>query len=566
MELRIKPHPRNQYPLVGILLKGDDTQQWLREIQSMNLDLEAVQVFPIPNLSPNSIWGCLLCGQFNNNKMDIGRNAYCQLAYGKVFIPEKAELFPKITVGEIDKLFGKSQFILHPDFGFFELNEPLDWSNILKLPQIKAVDLKQPQNGVFIPNRVLSFQVVPTPAEDVLQDLEKNVFPKKENFEDKPLNPIEKIKLAFYKTILSRNDGKTERTRFGKMMDKMLKSVGLGNGVAGKMEEDFEELMKRNQSQFEKLMELLKNNPEEALKYAIPLDNEGTSRGDGKGSFDLSARWFDYSLFGNNNRTGGGNILTADDTFARLNQQYQETAEALIRQKNYQKAAFVYLKLLKNNYKAAQTLEDGKLYQEAAAVYIKHIQNKQKAAECYEKGNMTTQAIELYDEMGYHEKVGDLYRHINQERKAIQYYEKVVDNYKEKFQYVKASLIYRDKIKNPVLGQSLLLEGWQLNRDAYNCLNNYLTNVPDSKQVGKEIKDLYENEVTTANSETFLQVIKHEFDKHDEIATSIREIAHEIIVNEAKQRPHLISELKSFEPKDPQLVKDIIRFKANKKK
>ena len=334
------------------------------------------------------------------------------------------------------------------------------------------------------------------------------------------------------------------------------------NKIADKMMSDFEDLEKRNQKQIDRLMDMLKNNPEEALKYAIPLDNDGSNRGGIEGTFDLSKRWMDFSLLSPGGSGGGGSVVLGDK-FQELRNQYMKTAEDLIKKEEYRKAAFIYLKLLKNNHQAAATLENGKLFPEAASVYLKFMQNKNKAAECFEKGHMTMEAIDLYKELLQNEKVGDLYMSIYRKKEAFEFFEKVADDYKSKDQYVKASLVYKNKMDNSGAGQSMLLEGWRKQKDAFNCLNNYLNNIEDVKAVGSEINHLYSKEVDNSNREAFLKVIEHEYEKHEELSEPIRDMAYEIIAEEIRKNPSIVHELKVFNKNNKELSKDTTRYRSN---
>ena len=60
MNLRIKPWSKNTYPLQGILIKGSDLKHWLYQLQILEIDINTVPVFAIPDTSPNSIWGCFV--------------------------------------------------------------------------------------------------------------------------------------------------------------------------------------------------------------------------------------------------------------------------------------------------------------------------------------------------------------------------------------------------------------------------------------------------------------------------------------------------------------------------
>ncbi|MFN3379930.1 MAG: hypothetical protein ACK41O_10780, partial [Runella zeae] len=63
MEITLKPYTRNQHPIEGILIKGSLINNWLHEIQQMELNLETISLYPLPDVIPNSVWGCLIVGK-----------------------------------------------------------------------------------------------------------------------------------------------------------------------------------------------------------------------------------------------------------------------------------------------------------------------------------------------------------------------------------------------------------------------------------------------------------------------------------------------------------------------
>src|SRR5690606_22516846 len=143
------------------------------------------------------------------------------------------------------------------------------------------------------PKQVRSFLIKPDSQEEIMKNLEENIFPKKEKLEDEPLNLFEKAKLSFYKLLLEKRNEKGEETvgktgllsRIGSLFATI---TGKKASWIAKIEKDYETLEERNQKQIDKLIHLLKNNPAEALKYAIPLDNEGATRGDSNGHLNLT--------------------------------------------------------------------------------------------------------------------------------------------------------------------------------------------------------------------------------------------------------------------------------------
>lgn len=260
---------------------------------------------------------------------------------------------------------------------------------------------------------------------------------------------------------------------------------------------------------------------------------------------------------------GGGNFYLENSLFDRIRSKYEELAEKYIAENDYKKAAKVYMNLLQDNYRGAKTLENGGFYNEAATVYLKKLKNKSDAANCYEKAKQYKKAIDLYKEMEQKEKVGDLYKEINDLKNAHIYYQMVTDDYISNNQMVKASLIYRKKMENPEAAQKILLKGWEEDKDAFNCLNNYFANILDVEKLQSEIQELYKK--TPAYKKiTYLDAMKYEFRKDPDLESITRNIAYEIIAEKIGTRSEIVNELKYFNPDDETILKDISRFKTSR--
>ena len=91
----------------------------------------------------------------------------------------------------------------------------------------------------------------------------------------------------------------------------------------------------------------------------------------------------------------GGSFYLENSLFDKIRSKYEELAGKYIAEKDYKKAAQVYMNLLQDYYRGAKTLEEGGFYNEAAAVYLKKLKNKSNAAACYEKAKQYKKAIDL---------------------------------------------------------------------------------------------------------------------------------------------------------------------------
>ncbi len=571
MKLSVQPYRNNSYPTGGVMVRGNAITGWLQAIQELGLTLETVKIYPLPGNTANSTWGCLLELPVNAAVKDTGKYSHCQLAGGLIFLPSFATLHPVMAQEELAKLLRGRRYAFHPETGWVLLETPLDISQHLLLQKPVEVTVRQPAKTIVVPMQVKSFQVKQPEPDKVLKSMDENLFPEQKELNDKPLGLVDKIKLSLLRALFSPSgDDKKYSASKGTTRKPWLEKLGnfLGgkklDALAEKMQQQYEDLEQRNQKSMDKLMDLFKNNPDEALKYAIPIDEEGTSRGGYEGAIDLSKRWGNFSLFGNTSNGSGGAVI-GDSHLRRLINQYHDTATELKKRKEFEKAAFVYLKLLKNPHMAAKTLEEGGLYGEAAAIYLKHCKNMADAAACYERGRMTMQAIDLYKQLNQEEKVGDLYISINDKKNAYYHYGKVADGYEGNHQFVKAALLHKNKMANTEKAQQLLLQGWRTGADANNCLGNYFANIPAEQDLLKAIDTVYKDETNDRTEVHFLQVIQQEHARNEASEELTREIAYEIIARQALLNPEIVSELKGFNKTDKHLVKDVLKYKQLRK-
>lgn len=116
--------------------------------------------------------------------------------------------------------------------------------------------------------------------------------------------------------------------------------------------------------------------------------------------------------------------------------------------REYEKAAFIYLKLLKDYHAAASCLKQGKMYEKAAHVDLKFLKNDVASAECFEDGRIYDRAIELYEKSEKFEKAGYLYLELGDRVSADRSFNIVIANYLSKSKYIKASLVSKIKLRD----------------------------------------------------------------------------------------------------------------------
>jgi len=222
---------------------------------------------------------------------------------------------------------------------------------------------------------------------------------------------------------------------------------------------------------------------------------------------------------GLNKAKGSGDSIANIDSerMNALRKEYEKLANEAIKNEDYKKAASIYMKLLKNNHAAAAALVQGQFYQEAALIHLKYTKNKELAAKTYESGKFYEKAIDIYKEINQNEKVGDLYKSLQNTEEANKHFQIVIDDYMAHSQYVKASLLYKYKVEDNAKAKEPLLKGWREKNDAYNCLNNYFSNFSDQESLKKGIQFIYSEETNNTNINQFLKALKEEHKKHKDL-------------------------------------------------
>lgn len=581
MQLKVQPSNSNLYPLSGFFLAGAQVTAWLEALQTSGLSLGQVVVYPLPGKQANSIWGCYIETQNLAQVKYQGLHTYAQSIEGLLVVPEHSQLFPKLSLAELQGLFKNGKTVYHPEVGFYELGEPVAWEELLAVPEEADVTVQIPEDPAFVPQRILSFRIKPSPEEESLAELEKPQYPDKDGLSDKPLSTLEKARLSLYKALKGgkavggSSSGAAEGITtgvggaFGIFGGLLAGLGGLGQKWMDRMEQDMDDLENRNKKTLDKLMDMIKKDPEEGLKYAIPLDDNGTSRGDGNAPLWLTKLWGNLSFGamspGMGGAGGGGAVDLGDDYF-KLREQYEQSAKELIALGKYEKAAFVYFQLLKDKVRAAQTLRDGKLYAKAANFYLKHLKDKQTAALCFEEGKMYDEAILLYQEIENYEKAGDLCMKVNRRKQAMHNYTQLANGYLEKRRYVKAALVYKDKMEQPEKGQAYLLQGWKEEADAVNCLQTYFSNIKETTEFKNALQQVYEHEVYTENQVLFLEVLRLQYPNREDAAKQLRDMAYEIVASEAHSDPYVLDKLSHFNASNKEFRKDVMRFRLYQKK
>lgn len=243
MELRIKPAAHNQYEIRGLLIKGAAPLLWFQELEDLQVSVNDIEAFAIPSDQANVLYGCLLFFKKGLPK-DTRNHKRFQCAYNKCFIPENAALYPQLTATDIAAI--KATWVIaHPDFGFVDLEAPIDWLELIAdVPQTE-LQLRQPLEGIVVPDKIVSFSV-----EMDEEDIANSLLPQK-----------------------------TEEA--------WMKDLPF----------DLKKVLNGNKKEAEKYLQYLEKYPDRALALSIPLNIMNSSRDKGWASLNFRSGWL-QSMFG----------------------------------------------------------------------------------------------------------------------------------------------------------------------------------------------------------------------------------------------------------------------------
>lgn len=581
MPLQLRYNKDMLLPASAALLHGADATVWLKQISSWGVNADQLSCYILPQ-SVSSVKPAGLFVVFSNPAMvkQISLlDAYCSIGK-RLFIPVHATLFPQISPAELDSLLLWPMQVFHPVNGLvgFEENSRVNISDLFLYPQVKNSNWSFADPGLSSKPALQQIIVTARTAETIMDEIKTDIGQKP--IED--IIPPEEKKNALLESILNAIKLIIFLPILGliALIDFFLKPIGninSGNSSSGPgllqelrswIEKNLDELQKKRDSELKRLSDLFDKDTNEALQYAIPLNSPYLDRGkQAASSSALGRRLTKFNLQG----LGGGRSVDAWDVsnyYSDLRTKYLKAAEKEIAQKDFKKAAYVYAHLLGDYYNAAKVLEQGNHYREAAALYKDHLKNMPAAALCLENGGLYTEAIELYKDLNEDEKVGDLYRKIEQEEHALQHYEFSVERKIDTDNLLDAARLTREKMMQEERAKELLLQGWKGNYQQEPCLKKYFEIIleKEDSDIEHAINKVYKEHTAERKELPFLNVLEHvnAQTNSETLLYNNQEIAYEILHKQATTgNTQNLHQLKKFLPGNKLIGSDTSRFVSN---
>lgn len=595
MELQLVHLNETRHETRAAFLRGSTPEQWFREMNHWQISLQLLSGYLVPEQKGS----VKPAGMLVIFEKEIPAKDRIMQPYGKLdnnlFIPVNTILTPSLTDKEARDLMIWHRQILHPGIGFigFDEQDKVRLADLIAVPEQRVRSWEQAHPGLPPMARLTHIGVTMPPEQPLTAMLNggEDTLPLSALPGAKPrtnvfmnildiiakivlmvmaflLHIISLITLGILRIIMSIfgikpgviSAGAGTGRSYGKSSGSGRPFRRLGKWVSEKLEN----LQERRESELTRLLKMFEKDPDEALKYAIPVAQNNAGRGKAPESGSLSKRHTNFNmgtLFGSSPvdtwQAGPHYSMT-------LTRKYQEQAEKALKAGDYRKAAYIYAHLLGDLAKAAAVLEKGQFYHEAAALYKDHLKQPLEAARCLERGGLLSEAVKIYKSLEMFEKTGDLYRQLSQHQAADQYFRLAADQAIAKNDYPEAARLYYEKCGHPGDAQQVLLKGWREGVNDKRCLSQYLqiTVETDKEKLAADIRMIYTQE-TPANKENDLLDIL--VSKRDQLEGEAEELAvnitYEVVSRQAARGDKSqLQLLKKMVPEDKELAVDIVRF------
>jgi hypothetical protein len=516
MKLQLQWHPQPRRTCCAALLHGSQAEDWLRKLSEWDIPLTKMKGYVLPqSLSNPEASALLVVFADQPPPMEMVQHPYGKIG-GKLYVPLHADLWPAVTQPELDAMLLYPVQVWHPGIGIvgYEVADELPLRSLLAFAQP--------------PSRQWFFAAPPLPPLPPLSKIgielppaAELLTPGKEGLGDKPLSDLAPPKTPQEESALDN----LKRGLFAGIAGgaSMLSGLfGDGGGKGGLLDDlgnwasrNLEDLQRQRETALEKLLKLFESNPEEALRYALPLSNPYESRGTAPPGTSLPPRDTNFNLGG----LSGGRPTDAWDASKfqeQLRRKYLDAANQAIADGDFRRAAYIYAHLLGDFSSAANVLRQGKHYVESAALYRDHLKNLSMAATVLEEGGHLGEAAEIRLSLKEYQRAGDLFRKAQQEDRAMGCYQMALAEFLEKHQYKNAGILALDKLQDRELALRHFWTGWESGaNDARDNLRHYLRhhNLTE-EQLARRIDESLAADKTMDQQYDLLSTLVEHLDQH----------------------------------------------------
>ncbi|MCH1503830.1 MAG: hypothetical protein L7V86_09625 [Verrucomicrobiales bacterium] len=469
--------PRVRQPEVAAeawLLTGPEPASWVHSLIRASVDLNLCQGYVLPmSLQDRTPSGFLVVVGLTEADWSLAHAYRC---LGKrLWIPCDAELSPPLHGVELDGFLHHSIAVFHPGIGMigFDETDLITVAELIGNLREREINFSWAHPGLPLQDRLYGItaaavQRVGLLLDDVGNEIgfqEPSTLPKApdESKESGVRHWRKQMKLRMLKALNRLSSNTNEKEQRG----------GWKERLEVWTEDRLEALRKDQERELNRLLQLLKSDPDEGLKFAMPLSG-GQSGSDGPKDAELAERSTDFGL-GKLGREQSGSPWVLDwQKHYELSRQYREAANRELRLGRHRRAAYIYAELLKDFREAANVLRQGKHFREASVLYLKHLGDPLEGARCLREGGFLLEAIPIFERKKQHETAAELYAELGNEVEAERQYRLAVSRAIAHGNTVNAATLLEQRLNQREEAVALLQKSWPRSKDAVMCLAHEL--------------------------------------------------------------------------------------------
>ncbi|MDF1739871.1 MAG: hypothetical protein P1U86_11990 [Verrucomicrobiales bacterium] len=520
LTLQFREKPAEAQPSAG-WLPSDDAKVWLSELASGAAQGKPLLALPVSeSASSPACKGAFLLPQSTNPPSFSPRVIPLYEALPGIHIPLDSKFSAEILAHEKKHFFPHEVHFFHPVLGSvgFSKSDAIAPVSLIVVPPAREINWSVGVEGPPSSPPLTGFSIPSPPSPDAaLEEAAGDISSKK--------GKLSKEKSGLGNALGILGGGIAGGLALG--LHGLASAFSSGEGPSANANADsisqqksdaflkwaqqnWENLFNARKREINKLLDKLDKNPDEGLKYALPLTGSGSSRGSAPPSTRLGLRNMRFSPGG-----GSGPADSWDLDYNQrlaLEKRYRDVAEREIAKGNYDRAAYILGNLVGDWNGVAAALVKGERYRDAVSIYLHKLKNKTAAANCYEGAGMLQQAADLQKEMRNFEKAGDLYERLGNESEANRLWILAADGQTDPIQKAR---IWDEKIKSPSVALEILDQAWPKGNR--------------SQELLRRMFEILQQHDSVAHAEVLIvRVLEHEDDIHGLPLTTQLELFHSV--------------------------------------
>lgn len=578
IQLRYTPTP--QRPATAWLLVGRDPNEWLRTVTNSRCSHADVRlrVLPASGQDRQLTAALITLGQVAAPGASIAGGLPYGVVAGRLYLPIECRLDPDVTDVELSALLAPTNdYVWSPRTGLvaFEPHEVLRIRDWISLGADRGTSWDVAVPGVGLAARLVAIEPSQAPSfQQIFEDARGDIGSRSDEMADLPRSPAEPSDGL---QALLRTMGMASLARVAQYLAGFAPSgassptwinavEAWANSVLGAIQvasqtKRFKEL--------HRLMKLLEENPDEGLKFALPLGGK-PHRGIAPPGNRLGQHEVDFRLGAVRGSQAADFWDVPLDLQQRLTARYRDLAVREMRLGRYRRAAYIYAHLLGDFEAAASALRTGHHWREAATLYRTKLNRSLEAANCLDQGGLWSEAIDLYQELGHFEKAGDLHARLGQLDASQAMYRREVQRLVATGARVAAAQLVENKLAAVDEALAILEGGWLHSQQASECLSTLFVTLGRHgmcDRARKWIGDLRQSDRSHRDAMICIETLANNAAGYpddairDVSADACRIVASRVLTDASRgEQARIVAALSRLAPEDRLLVRDGQRF------